>query len=176
MRRRLAVPLGLAATLLLAGAALAAQLSFNVRPGLWRLTVAIKTAGAGSISQQLLEQVPPAQRAKVEAAMRSVMTQADAPHTYMRCLTAQDLRTGAQLTGPSNRLCHRSIEGTSRDWHVHMECGGKTPSIADYRFKAPDREHIVGTLQTRATRDGTLVTAHGTVSGTWVRAACSPSH
>jgi hypothetical protein len=66
----------------------------NVKTGLWQITSTTKTAGAPPISadmQARLAQMPPEQRARIEAYLKSMTSGVPKNRTYKSCLTKAQL-------------------------------------------------------------------------------------
>ena len=65
----------------------AAAATLNLNPGLWEMTTTGETTGAPPIPADILAQMPPERRAKLEAAMAANATRASTPHVSKQCIT-----------------------------------------------------------------------------------------
>ena len=64
---------------------------FDLKLGAWEMTYTTETSG-GMIPQAALEKMPPAQRAKLEAAMKKHEAAGTRTRTHQSCVTKEDLK------------------------------------------------------------------------------------
>lgn len=63
----------------------------NVKTGLWQVTMTTNMTGLPPISPEVLKQLTPEQRSKLEESMKARASQGPQKRTYKHCMTQQDL-------------------------------------------------------------------------------------
>jgi hypothetical protein len=170
---------GLAFGLMLAvctGSALAADnMKLNVKPGLWETTMKMDMSGMPpmpAIPPERLAQMPPEQRARLEAMMKG----GDLPgkqHTSRSCVTADDLKNGPAFDKESGADCKRTIVNNSAsDWEMVQECTGASERRVDVKYHALDSENIQGRMEMSGNHAGHAVSGKGTMYSRWLGSNC----
>ena len=155
-----------------ASAAPAADPAFDVKPGLWETTTSGSMSGAPPIPPDVLAQMSPDQRSKVEAAI----ARANGTRTRKSCLTAEQLRRGPNLAQPDSKSCTQSIvTRTATELEIRQVCtnnGAQTMS-GTVRFQAVNRETVTGTADFSVNNGGGGTTRmQHKISGRWLGADC----
>jgi hypothetical protein len=130
----------------------------DIKPGLWENTTSFLMSGMSMpanmppISPEKLAQLPPAQRAQVEAMMKGG---AGAPqtHTSKVCITHEQLSKPIFDTGQKG--CSYNLTSSSSSSQViHADCTiGNTKTAGDLTFKRVDSEHLTGDMLMKTTGD-----------------------
>ena len=151
----------------------AADIAPHVKPGLWRTTTSVQTAGALPMSEADLAQLPPQMRAQFEAAMKAAMAQSAQPHTFTSCLTAERLRKTLFFNFAHSPDCKRTVVSTAASrWEMHEECAGAAQRTTTARFQALSPEEITGETQISMTKGEHRLTSKGSVHSQWLGADC----
>src|SRR5450755_632821 len=105
--------------------AYAADLTLNVKTGLWQSTVSMQTSGQLPIPEADLAKMTPERRQQFEAAMKAAMANAAQPHVVTSCVTAEQLRKGLSFKTEDNPSCKKTVvSSSSSTWEMHEECTG----------------------------------------------------
>jgi len=160
-----------------AGASQAEPMHLKLRPGLWQMSSSGETHGAPPIPAEMLAQLPPAQRAKIKAAMAAGMGNAGKPHVYKYCVTEKNLRSGFNPTEHSaEEHCKPTIlssSGSTMD--VRMKCtGGRRAEHVKGRFhyEAPNPETMNAAIDMTISGDGHDMRVKRVMHGKWLSADC----
>jgi hypothetical protein len=162
-----ALPSRLLFLILLAGPLALAADGFDVKTGLWEMTVATATSGV-LIPQETLDRMPPEQRERLLAGLKARAAKGPVPHTSKECVTAEDLKRGAFNRVQDQRCVFTPTVQTAKRQAGKMTCpppGGG----GEANFEAVSREQIRGTI--------TITAATGSIkvdmSGKWLGASCA---
>lgn len=151
----------------------AADVTPNVKPGLWQTTASVQTAGRLPMSEADLAQLPANTRAQYEAAMKSAMADAERPHTFTSCLTVEQLRKELSFNFQNNPACKRTVVASSSSrWEMHEECVGEAKRTTIARFRAVNSEEIRGETQITMTKADRTITSKGNVYSKWLGSNC----
>jgi Protein of unknown function (DUF3617) len=151
----------------------AADLTLNVKTGLWQSTVSMQTSGQLPIPEADLAKMTPERRQQFEAAMKAAMANAAQPHVVTSCVTAEQLRKGLSFKTEDNPSCKRTVvSSSSSTWEMHEECTGTSARTSTIRFHATSPEEIDGQMQMTMTRGDRTMTSNGTVHGKWLTSDC----
>jgi len=138
----------------------------DVKPGLWEVTV--QSSGMPGIPPEALAQMPPEQRARIEAAMNT-------PHTSRSCLTSEALKKPLEFGDRPYSYCKRTVTRSSPGaMEFHIECdNGRTKSVGDGHFHTVSPESFKGeVVMNNTTADGRTMTGKVTVSSRWLGSDC----
>jgi hypothetical protein len=146
--------------------------ALDVKTGQWETTVTGQITGAPAIPAEVLTQLTPEQRAKMESAMGG---RGAKPMVTTSCKTKEKLNQ-AWTTGQNQKSCTTTVTGSSSSkQEVHLECsqdGAK--SSGTIKVEAVDSEHIRGSFQMTAASDGNHVMGMNyTFTSKWLGAACT---
>ena len=147
--------------------------ALSVKPGQWETTVTGQMTGMPAIPPEVLAQMTPEQRAKVESAMGA---RGAKPMVSTNCMTKEKL-SQAWNTGQNVKSCTTTVTSSSSSkQEVHLECnqnGAKTSGAI--KVEAVDSEHIRGSFQMTAASDGNnrAMNMSYTFTSKWLGAACT---
>jgi hypothetical protein len=166
------------ASLTLSGAAVVAQAADfvkpNIKPGLWEVTNSPQVGGEMPISDDQLAKLPPEQRAKMEAAVKAGVANANKPHTYKECMTPEKIARRFDIDKREGSACKRKIvSSTPNELQMHDECsdaGRKT--VSDVHFQMKGGTQMSGKIDVVMTSGGKTMTVNSTVQGKWLGADC----
>jgi hypothetical protein len=143
--------------MLLSAAALPAQeiKPFDVKLGLWETTTSTDMSGMAmptmpQIPPEVLSQMPPEQRARVEAMMKG---RGGSPRsmTVKSCITKDTLSRGSAF-GQSDKSCTLTVvSSTATKQVLHMDCTRDNNHMTgDMTIERVDAEHVKGTSVIKA--------------------------
>jgi hypothetical protein len=143
--------------------------AFAARTGAWEMTTSTAMQGM-PIPAAELAKIPPAQRARLEAAMGARAGKATS-HTVKSCVTQQDIDKSQIVKDESDAHCTRKvISRTSSSLVMEQTCPAPEAHTARMNMQFPTPTSMNGTVDlTRP--DG--FKAHMTISGRWLGASCA---
>lgn len=155
----------------LAAAAAHAGDKLNVKTGLWETTVTTKIDG-NPVPKNVLDQMPPERRAKIEQAMAARSASMAAPKTATNCVTEEDLAKGVQAMDMNGDCKKTVIAQTSTHQELAIECSRSgVTSKGHMTVDAPSNDRITGKME-MAVGEGKVI---GDFSGKWIGATCPAS-
>jgi hypothetical protein len=147
--------------------------ALDVKPGQWETTVTGQMTGAPGIPADVLAQMTPEQRAKVESAMGG---RGAKPIVTSSCRTKEKLAQ-AWTTGQNNlKSCTTTVTSSSSSkQEVQLECNQDgTKSSGNIKVEVIDSEHIRGSFHLTAASDGNHVMGMNySFTSKWLGAACT---
>ncbi|HQZ39651.1 MAG TPA: DUF3617 domain-containing protein [Vicinamibacterales bacterium] len=156
------------AALVLAALPFATQAeTLDIKTGAWEITTKTLIAGM-QIPQEAMANMPAAQRARIEEAMRARAGKVNTT-TYQSCVTQQDLDRG-NLGNSEQKNCTRKVV-TQSARHLELEetCGAPEPSAGHFKVDTTSPENFTGVFD-MTPNQGTKV--HVEMSGRWLGATC----
>jgi hypothetical protein len=149
--------------------------------GVWEITSTTQMSGmpqasaAPSIPADKLAQLPPAQRAQIEAMMKQ-RAGGGAPRTTVRqtCVTQEKLDKGAFSDEKSS--CQRTIsKSTPKSFEMHEVCTDTDGSqhTADAKYDVTGENSMKGSVKVVATRAGRTMNMNMDLTGKWLSSDCS---
>lgn len=151
----------------------AATAPLNASPGLWQITTQTKMSGQLPIDESELNSLPPAQRAKFQAAMQTVMARSAEPHIFKECLTREKLARGFDVDKP-DASCHRTIVTSSPTaLEVRENCSSDAETRnGDFKFAVVNGTSVTGNIYMQVRKAGKTMTINGTMQGRWLGSNC----
>jgi Spy/CpxP family protein refolding chaperone len=144
--------------------------SLNVKPGLWEVTATTTTSGMPPMD---LSGLPPAQRAKIEAAMKKQMAEQTKPTVTRECMTKEKIESGVFQDKDLDASCKRTtIAKTPTLQELKIECTGSQKMTGTMRFEAPTPESVHGTVSMIAGGGAQTMNASSTFTARWIAANC----
>ncbi len=148
----------------------------DVKAGLWETTITTQVSGAPPVPPEIMAQLQPDQRARMEAAAKA--KQGGVPQTRVTksCLTDEDLKKPFALNDDAHAACTRTVvSSSSTKEDVRFECTkGPVKSTGDIHVVALSPESTKGTSQV-SSGDGTrTMNLKVTFTGRWLGADCGP--
>ncbi len=144
----------------------------DVKPGMWEITSDSQSSGAPPIPPDLLAQISPEQRTRVEAALQHAM--GPQHHVLKRCVTQADIDRGFEKTeNIGNGNCtHKVVSSTSTVRAGSFACIGRENASGTYRFEARDPETVIGNVDMTVSNDGKTMATTVATRAHWLGADC----
>lgn len=164
-----------AASAVMASAQADQPVNLAVDKGLWQLTTHAQVSGVLPPQlQQQLQSMPPAERARIQAAMQSAMAAAQREHVFKECMTAKRLSHGFGAGDQSSQCESKLVSNTRTDFEYHKVCTAQNGAghTETARFHMVDPHHVAGTVDVVQTGGGHAMTVHETVDGRWLGSSC----
>ena len=141
--------------------------SLDVKTGAWEITQSTTISG-NPVPKAALEGMPPAQRAKVEAAMRA---RADKAKTTVlhSCVTRKDLDRGELMRGENPNCKRKVIAQSARHLEFEEACGAPEPRTSHFKIDASSSEAYTGSIDMAQGEGGRV---HIEMSGRWTGPTC----
>ncbi|HVB33272.1 MAG TPA: DUF3617 domain-containing protein [Patescibacteria group bacterium] len=153
-----------------------ALVPLNIKPGLWQTTMTSTVKGMPPLppdEEAKLAQLPPEQRARFEAMLRSQFGGTPQTHTWKSCTKKEDLNK-YPFDDPKDKCTYTVLGSTSSTMDVQGTC--RPPDGYKYDFtvhlKAAGSEHASGTGQMVISRGSQTMTANYSGSSQWIGANC----
>jgi hypothetical protein len=160
----------------LAGGILLAQGSkyqpLDVKTGLWESSWTMAMKGLPPIPPDVLEKMPPEQRARLEAAMGKTGSGTPMTRTNKSCLTKEQLEKNPFSQDQKN--CKDTIiSSTGSKMDIHAVCNENDMKMdLTIHIERSDSEHVTGKVESDTTGSGHDMTMNGTFKSKWLGAAC----
>jgi hypothetical protein len=127
----------------------------SAKTGLWETTTTMNMGGAAmpamsAIPPEMLANLPPAQRAQMEQAMKVMSGQ---PITVKSCVTEKDLEQGAfrQQAQQDMQCTFAAVSSTPKRQETTFQCTTPTgPADGKLTVEVIDATHAKGTMQVKA--------------------------
>ena len=176
-------------TLILAGTLAAISVAaadlkpLDAKLGLWETTTTTEMDGMPAmpampqIPKETLDKMPPAQRAQLEAAMKSRGSLASPRMTTAKsCTTKESLSRGFGMPEHKGVECKRDvISSSSSGMQLHLQCNptnGGPASISDMTMTRIDGEHVRGNMVSKMDVEGKTMTVKMNFASKWLAADC----
>jgi hypothetical protein len=149
--------------------------ALDVKPGQWETTMIGQMTGLPAIPPEVLKQMTPEQRAKMQA----VMGGRDAkPIVSQSCMTKEKMKEAFNMSQDALKSCTTSLTTSlSNKQEIHVECNrDNSKSSGVIKIDAVDSEHIRGSMQmtaTTASDGGHTMNMNYTFTSKWIGAACT---
>lgn len=143
--------------------------TLNVKTGAWEMTTTTLITGMPA-SPDALAQMPPEQRAKVEAALAA---RAGKPsvHVSKSCVTREDLEQDNMIKS-DDPACRKEVLSRSAAKLVVTEtCSAPHASTSNVIIEAKTPENVVANMD--MTQTGASGKIHVDVDGRWLGASCA---
>jgi hypothetical protein len=166
MTKRILTICGLAA----AFSATVSGQGMNLKAGLWEATSTMSMGGgAPMIPEDKLAQMPPAQRAQVEAMMKNAMNT-----TTKLCYTQEQLNRGLNYNNDRAGTCKSNIVSIMPSKQVsEVSCdSGKTKTTGTVTMEALDKEHYNGNVKMHTEGNGPPRDITMKLAGKWLSSDC----
>lgn len=166
----------LLATVVMAGSKITPM---NVRLGMWENHSTIAVTGGIGIPPEMLAQMTPEQRARVEAAMKNHPGASGVPreHVSKGCLTQKDLNSDpfGKMSQEKDMKCEETVlNSTGTDLNVKTTCTeGTTKGDMHLHFHALSSEHVIGTGEGTVTMGGRTMHSNMKMDMKWIGATCT---
>jgi hypothetical protein len=136
---------------------------FDAKLGLWESTSSTTVAGvAAMIPEEQLAQMPPAQRAQIEAMMNRGGGGSPRTTTVKYCLTSDSLKRA--LYNSDKNCTTKLVSSSANTQQIHLECtSGNTKTSGDFTIERVDAEHLKGSGELKAAADSSSAKAGRTM-------------
>jgi hypothetical protein len=150
--------------------------TFMAKPGLWEITTTTKMSGMPQIPMPDLSQVPPDQRARVEAMMNGMQGRGAMPPTTTReCMTQEKLDRQMFTDKRADREnCKQTVVSkTATTREMKIECTGEDAMNGTLKITASDPQNVKGEMAMNLTGGrGAGATVNSTFTAKWLGADC----
>ena len=144
----------------------------NVKTGLWQTTWTSNVTGRPPVSSEMLAQLTPEQRARIEAAMNKMATQGPRTRTSKSCLTKEKLEKDP--FNDKDKSCTETVlASTGSRMEIHEVCAEEnTKADITVHIEALNSENVKGTVHSNTTGGGNTMKINGTFTSKWLGAVC----
>ena len=145
--------------------------ALDVKPGLWETTTVTTSAGMPALPKEMLDQLPPAQKAQMESAMKQMGIGAPSTRSDKSCVTAEDLKKGIFSAAQENQPPGCKFEGvtsTSKRQEMTMNCSGEMQATGKLVVDAIDSGNVRGQMDMKSA----MVTMNMKFTSRWLSTAC----
>lgn len=163
--------------------AAAATITLHVNTGAWEMTSNVVITGAPPIpasAMAAMANLPPEQRARVEAAMSRYRSDMGKPRTVVSksCVTQKDLDRPFKWNENSeaSKCTETVLSATSTDENIHVVCIGNRSGEGSFHVSTPTPGTMVGRVSFSMTQEGHTMNVVDDLSGRWLGADCSGIH
>jgi hypothetical protein len=157
---------GVAVTLLLSTLPVHAA-PLDVKTGLWETTSTSQMSGM-PIPESALKDMPPEQRARIEAIMKQRQEQGPQSHTYKTCITQEDLNRPFDKKDNMENCTQTILTATRTVQEYKIQCTGSMPHSGVLHVEALSRERVKSTIKMNLPTG----TVDNEMSGRWLSADC----
>lgn len=145
----------------------------NVKPGLWESTRTIKRAGQLPIPAEMLNQLTPEQRARMEERMKANSAARTTTITEKHCLTKEDLERDRLKLAEAKECTTTVLRSTTATVNAKFECDQDgMHATGTLELVAADPEHVNGSYRSTANADGHTMNVEGTWTSKWLGPSC----
>jgi len=141
--------------------------ALDIKTGTWEVTTKTLVEGM-QMSKEAMAGMLPAQRAKMEEAMRARSGKVNTT-TLQSCVTQQDLDRGDLGKSERKNCTRKVITQNARHMEVEETCAAPQASVGHFKFDATSPEQYSGVIDMKQDT-GTKV--HVEMSGRWLDATC----
>jgi len=144
----------------------------NLKEGLWEMTVTHSMSGmpaTPNIPPDVLAQMPPEQRARIEAAMKG------GPSTDVRkeCITKEKLEKHSAFSNNRGDCTRTVVNSTGRKLEVKIHCEEKQSSTdGTLALETVGSDRVKGTMQSVTNANGHTMNMNFTFSSKYLGPAC----
>jgi hypothetical protein len=148
--------------------------ALDIKLGLWETTSTVEMSGLPAIPPQALANMPPEQRAQMDAMMKSIGAQGPRTSTSKSCVTKESLQKEpfkAEEQGDAS--CKRIIINQSKTQQdIRFECTGEGQRSGDFHLQAVNNENVTGNMQMTGNGGGNTMNMKMQMNAKWLGADC----
>jgi hypothetical protein len=148
----------------------------NIKPGLWEVTTHPHISGEMPIPEDQLAKMTPEQRARLEAAMKSHMSEGAKPRVYKECMTPEKIAKGFDIDRHGDDAsCKRNVVSSSaNELTLHDECSKPDrKTVMDVHFEVKGGTQMNGKIDVvMSSAAGKTMKVNSTLEGKWLGASC----
>ncbi|HUE04470.1 MAG TPA: tetratricopeptide repeat protein [Bryobacteraceae bacterium] len=147
----------------------------DIKPGLWEITLTVRTSGPPPLPPELLAELSPEERTRIDTKAKE--RAAAGPRTTVKrsCLDDKERQQPFILTfGGEDQGCRQTIVNASRNrQEVRVECGrGLSKGGGTYRIEAIDPENVKVSSDWSATDGSRAMKTSSTATLKWLGEIC----
>jgi len=147
--------------------------TLDVKTGLWEVASSGEASGMPPIPPEALANMPPEQRAQLQSRMAAAMERANKPDVSKSCITDKALQRGLDFSQGERPNCKRTtVNSSSRQIDVQVECSGPEAMKGDFHFEAIDRQTMRGNINLVIGNGANKMTMKRTIQGKWLGDNC----
>jgi len=145
----------------------------NVKTGLWQATTTTNMTGIPPISPEVLNQLTPEQRSKLEESMKARASQGPQTRTYKHCVTEKDLNKDP--FSEKKESCTRTVlTSTGSKMEIRQICTEKGMKMdTTIKIEALNSENVKGSGHIIVTGDGRTMNGDMNFSAKWLGPVCT---
>lgn len=155
------------AGLMLGFGAPAGAINLDAKPGVWEMTHTVERSG-NTLPKEVLEKMPPDQRARAEAAMRDEVADGVRKLTRKRCMSAEDLAEDVILQKRDSCKYEFTTRTTSK-LEGTIACGGDQSNLGEFKIEVIDGDKLNGRMQVTNAEARVVFQ----MQGRWISAPCT---
>jgi hypothetical protein len=151
----------------------------DVKPGLWESKVSTETGGMPkranmpAIPPETLAKMPPAQRAQVEAMMKSRAGGGPMVTTNKVCITKESLSNGRAFSRDQKSCTSKVVSSTGVRQQIHIDCNQDEVKMSgDLTVERVDSNHIKGNMVMKGGQPQHPVDMKMSFENTWISSDC----
>jgi hypothetical protein len=139
----------------------------NVKLGLWEISSSTTMGGTPPIPKEM----PPEQRAQMEAAFKAEIAKGPIVRTDRECITKEDLDHPFSSSNTEN--CKQTIvKATTKSQEIQLVCTGNQQGSGSFQVSAPTPESMSGDLDLKLGAGKETLSVKSRLKGRWVGADC----
>jgi hypothetical protein len=167
-----------AAALIFLSAVTSCAADLDIKVGLWETTTTMQMAGlpnipAAQVSEEALAKMPPEQRARIEAMMKSRVGGGTSPIVSKSCITRDSLAGGSAFSRQQNNCTSKVVTSTAAKQQVHVECDQQGTKMAgDLTVDRIDAEHTKGQMVMKGNVQSRPIETKMSFETKWLSAEC----
>jgi hypothetical protein len=144
--------------------------TIDLKTGAWAVDAETQTSGV-TIPKNVLDQMQPEQRTKLEESMRA-RNGKPVKHTFHTCVTQQDLQNSAVFDSDNDdsKCTRKVIAQTARSFQAEEVCPAPEASKGQVKIESKSPTDYSGTLERTLADGGKIVSK---LNGHWVSATCT---
>ena len=150
--------------------------ALDIKPGLWQITLVVRTSGLPPMPPDVLAKLSPEERARIETKAKE--REAEGPRITVKksCLDEKELQQPLMLTfGGESQGCQQTVVNASRTrQEIRVDCGKGAPhGGGTVRIEAADPENVKVSSSWSATDGARTMTMSSTATLKWLAEVCA---
>jgi len=147
----------------------------DIKPGLWEITLTVRTSGVPPMPPEALAKLTPEERSRIETKVKARV--AEGPRTTVKrsCLEEKELHQPLALTfGANGQGCQQTVTSASRTGQeIRVECGKDAAhGGGTVRIEAMDPEHVKVSSHWSATDGARTMRMNSIATLKWLGEIC----
>lgn len=154
-----------------------AQAAGKMRPGLWEISTRVQGAGGGemeaamAMAQQQMKNLPPEQRAQLEAMMKGRGMQLGPQGNSVRVCISKEQAEREELP-PADERCTQQAQRSGKVIHYKFSCRTDPPMSGEGEYTLVSATSAQGRTMIRTVVNGRAETMNVENNSTWLSADC----